>query len=1244
MAFSFLRSRSRWIKSRRIQKQNRRTAIEAWAPSVRRLEPRLVLNASAELNPLGQLVLLGTEFGDSLRIEFDSDQALQIFDDTDPGNPNQVVPISGHPDGIAGELNPLSADAITSGQVFVALGSGNDSISTPLLGNLEVFVSGDGGNDTTTLQLNESVVPASGSLFAESEQITLSSSGNSLSLGQADVQLVGAVRFDAALTSPQLQIDNQLVIDGPTTLSSDTTLVGAGRIDLSDSTLSTDASDVDLRIAMGGGNVLLGEVDGSGGQLLNTLTVQSASETIFAGSQVLLESELIVEDVSAIHIESMIFASDVSLSGGNVTVINDITSASGDIQVEASQGFILGGQAEIFSGNDRILISGNNSDFDASAGTLRSNSSSDAIVISGFDQVNLGDTFATDGQLVLGTTGNELNSVFQEPGTTIEADRLAGVVTSEVRLANNANQFRVITDLVAGDGIDLVDSADDLLVESLISNSGDVDVMAAGALAIGNVQAAGNSINLHADRIDDAENDDAENDNNKDTDLSAANVTLTATNGIGDQQVLELDGTDKLIANSDAGDVNLVFLGDQSVGIQQVTTSDSNISLRTTGVASDLSIDEITVGGEGLVTLISSDDILGPDDNSLVSATQLSVTAANLSGDQDASIRLRTDVNDLAASVLGSNRGDLIIDHVDTIDPLRLGGLANQAGQSITPIQTGNGQIIIRSDSEIEVVDLTTGDAGPDQQADPEIDALGEFGRVDLEAPTIRLQDDVQIHGEKLFQDLDQASQPRPLGDLTQPGGNRTERTIFLATNEFYVGENVELFTGEGQGTARQFLPRPGGDQATAAIDAAIDAGIDHAFFDPASVRTNVLTQALQNDATGILTVNVGTPGERGLTVTIDWGDSDPRRFQQVDNLHSNQNAFVGVDPARDGQPTVTQYSPTGDGTARFTHLYLEGDTLDSRSNGRTAATEPYNVRFSVRHHDSIVVQSLVEGETAGVFQTGSSITPEAELVPVAGGLLSSTDNPTTNLDSGMGPQLETGTATFIIPNLTIPVAFFPVRDVIPEFEPVNQIVSTDQTVEVLTSTLEVAEVPTTSIVSREEYFQLRVLSPDPDGEDLVAPEKLPADIFDGDQLRKLFSQLPDGAYEIEKVVGDGNERSILRVEVRQGEATIPDDELDEGVLRLRPLDLPTNPDEQLDDGNDDQESDQETDLDLAYLPGAAVMAVTGTVVAKRQRRSAVVSENAGQIESAVWQRHRRSTKNRSRLSRSSRFGKRRNG
>ncbi|MCA9137034.1 MAG: hypothetical protein KDB00_09750, partial [Planctomycetales bacterium] len=279
--------------------------------------------------------------------------------------------------------------------------------------------------------------------------------------------------------------------------------------------------------------------------------------------------------------------------------------------------------------------------------------------------------------------------------------------------------------------------------------------------------------------------------------------------------------------------------------------------------------------------------------------------------------------------------------------------------------------------------------------------------------------------------------------------------------------------------------------------------------------------QAAVNDATGILTVDIGNDGERGLTINIDWGASS-NRFQQIDLLSG------------DADPLQVE------------HLYLESEILDARFNGRNSATDPLEVRFSVRHHESILVtgQSIQQSKSAVQF--------------VEGELISSTDNPLT-FENAATAILENGTARFIIPALSIPVAFFPVRNVIPTIESDVVIVSNEQSFVVLGTGMETTETVASSTTTREEYFQIRVLSPDPEGEDLVPPTRLPDDIISGDRLKMLFESLPDGRYDIQYVLGDGNTRSILSVDLRDGKPILPGGQPDGGTMRLIPVESDTN-------------------------------------------------------------------------------------
>jgi hypothetical protein len=368
------------------------------------------------------------------------------------------------------------------------------------------------------------------------------------------------------------------------------------------------------------------------------------------------------------------------------------------------------------------------------------------------------------------------------------------------------------------------------------------------------------------------------------------------------------------------------------------------------------------------------------------------------------------------------------------------------------------------------------------------------------------------------------------------PGYLISDRSVYLQADTVVFGSQVEIFTGVSQGTARLFSPRP---VVTFPEMPDTPSAIPPAFFDPASVKVNVLEQALINDATGTLTFDIGTTGERGLIVDIDWGDTSTRRFQEIAGLSADIGYLVNVTALGDPlQPIVDPNT----GTLAVEHFYTQQDILDSTVNGRTAATEPLNVYFSVRHHDSI-------------FVTGNTIIQNAGPEKVAGGVISSTDNPLTARDDFVRGGLESGRTAFIIPSLSIPIAFIPVRNVIPEIETPVFVVRQETFVQLTQTNITISESSVTTTVGRDEYFQLRVLSANPQGNDLAPPQRLPQDILDGDKIEVLFNALPDGSYEIEYVVGDGNERSILRFDIRGGKAIVQASELNEDLLELKRFD-----------------------------------------------------------------------------------------
>ena len=549
---------------------------------------------------------------------------------------------------------------------------------------------------------------------------------------------------------------------------------------------------------------------------------------------------------------------------------------------------------------------------------------------------------------------------------------------------------------------------------------------------------------------------------------------IVETTGIELVDVLTFDGLIEVVADGELTATSV--RSNNASGLDG--SSHRDILLTATGTASDLLINSIVAADGADVMLSSGDDVLPVvPTTTFLMADDLAIVAANATADQNRSVQLRTDVEQLELTVQGSFAGDVRIDEADSIELA-----ASDRADDGEVISLGNGQLIVVAGDAIVIRDEALISDGASRRDDVEITARGARGEIQLTAGTsIEMGDSVQLFAEQT-----------------------AAASVRIEASAVTLGEDIQIETGNAVGVARVFAPRP-------------DAGVtESAFYDFDTVRTNRLEQAQINDAVGVLTVDVGNEGERGLTINIDWG-ADSGRFEQIDGLSG------------DAPPLAVS------------HLYLENEILESRLNGRISETAPLEVRFSVRHHESI----LVIGQTIEQGDSGVQI--------VEGELISSTDNPLTS-EPGVGLILENGVASFVIPNLSIPVAFFPVRDVIPTIEIESVILPSETTFTILGGSVEAIASVASGSTSRDEYFQIRVRSPDPLGEDLVEPTRLPDDIVSGDKLQRLFESLPDGRYEIEYVLGDGNVRSILSVELRDGKPIVPVENREGGTLRLRPM------------------------------------------------------------------------------------------
>ncbi len=939
------------------------------------------------------------------------------------------------------------------------------------------------------------------------------------------------------LGSTLVLIDNDAVVFvGNATIQVDP---GGGLIDTRGATLRSDSAGDDAIILRNASRVMLGNVIASRGNLTIGVDQDVRGTTDQAEGTAVQVDRLTADTDGSI---------DLSNAGNQFRSIERITSG-GDITIQDSQGDLT--VAAVDSRTNDVVIS--------TAGNM-------------FLAENAVTALAATAGLTATTTLSATRGIFDRDdtiGTNIRTDRLQ---------------------LNAGtEGIGTSDNPVDVVATSSANATaarGNGDIALAnigGPLPIGLVDAGRGDVQLTAGTINDDLDDDL-------TDIIARRLEMTADEGIGNVGPLELLSVAELmgvtmtgginlnlVATSetvvqqlaaDAGDIVIHHRGSdapQPVVLESVRTGDGaitilaegtiearlvvsengtvtggggpegrDVTLTAVGRESDILVSSVTASNSADVILVADDDILDSDmtDELIVTADDLQLTASNQTADQVESIRLTTNVNDLQARVAGENRGDIWIEEQGSIN------LASSDQQGDESIETDNGQIVVHAEDKITIMDTSPGDDGDDLTADPEIIARGENGRIDLEAVTeIELQDEVQLQSEKITQ-----AWPEP---ITRPmpadlGLTRLDRSIYLESTSIVLGERIELNTGPDadtpvQGVARAFAPRP--------FDPATPDDVMPAFFDPGSVTTNVLEQALFNDATGILTLDIGQTGERGLTVDIDWGapsiDDPARRFQQISGLSADVTTFVGVTASGELVQPVT--SPGGAQLLSVAHFYREvEDIFDSRENGRASSTDPLEVRFSVRHHESI----LVIGNTV---RQGSGMDNQVPGIP-GEQIVSSTDDPNTPRETL--PGLESGEASFLIPSLSIPVAFFPVREVIPEIEVTTFVVRSETPIALTQNAFETVESTSSSIVGREEYFQIRVLSPDPDGEDL-AVRRLPDDILEGDKIQKLLEELPDGSYEIEYVLGDANQRSILRVDIRGGEATIPGEELDEGGLKL---------------------------------------------------------------------------------------------
>jgi len=1009
-------------------------------PTFGRLEPRIVLDASAVLNDLGQLVITGTAAADTVKLQVDAVGDLTLYNQDD-----QIIPITGHPG--ASETDPLSQSSVTSNQIIVSLAGGDDVFEAQLPSGLDVNVLDSAGFDTVSLVTTSSGPIRESSYSINAESITLNqNASSSFDLLDDQLRLTGDVHVGEAGAPFELNVNSgDLLVEGRLILGGDVDITAtSGRVFLNDATVTADAADASLSIHLGndlvsGASIDFGRADDSGGYRLEDLSITTASSITAERGPIEIDGGLrLTSETSTVSLDGLISADVIDIeANGNVTINGDPITTN---QIQIASG---GGDVNLYDSNDGLEVK--------------------------------------------------------------RIDSGGGDVTIEVR--GDAADLR-ISESIRSQGGDIV-----LLVDrDIIIDSGAIVDAAAGTIRLESMRdvyltglrtlnASDGAVTVLAESGSIIDSGDA----NLDIDADFGRVILTSLSGIGVGNALETS-IDRLQATAtQSGSIEIIE--SNAIRLESVITTDGAIRV---SAGADILVGQIVADNDGDVFLFADDDILTLGATSFIVADDLSLESGNVFDDGDSAIDLNTNINSITAVVFGTNRGDIEIREQDSIELA-----ADDSGQLDRTVQTSNGEIRILAGENIMIADQRDPSANSAFEVTPKVIALGDNGRIRLDAGN-------------------GANDQLTIGNgVAIVASQSTLGAIQLDAANIVLGEQIEIRTGGDVGVARSFSPRP------------VIGAVDPAFYDPNSIRTNRLQQANANDGEGILTIDIGQTGERGLTLNIDWG-AETGRYQQVDSI-------VG------GQPTSVS------------HVYTEQDILNSTLNGRPSATAPLEVRFSVRHHESIIVTG--DTVTQGVLDPNPTLAEEllpiraGETERIATGVVSATDN-----DNPLRPDLNAnfvtntvfdnaslahlnGVARFIIPNLTIPVAFFPVRDVLPEPEELELVVRTETTLPPKSTSVETSEASASPSSTREEYFQIRVLSPDPLGDDLAEPQRLPDNILEGDMLKRLFANLPDGRYAIDYILGDGNERTIIEVDVRNGEPITSGDELDGGYLELKRLD-----------------------------------------------------------------------------------------
>ncbi|NKB37752.1 MAG: filamentous hemagglutinin N-terminal domain-containing protein [Gammaproteobacteria bacterium] len=591
----------------------------------------------------------------------------------------------------------------------------------------------------------------------------------------------GAIVADA--TNDVVTINSSGAIDDDTANPDTTTDITAFSIDLdavegigatADVDIAATTVDADVSAA---GNIALNEADAV---TLSSLSTNDGSITVAAGGAVTVtgvDSSNTNSDANDVSITTS--TGDIDINNidagtlGDVVVDTDAGTVDGigggphitadDLQIDATTGIGAGVQLSL-SGVDLLDL-----DTTAEAIDITNAATGETVLISSattgngnVDIVTTGanaDITIADGAIVADQTDDivsinssgAIDDAQANPDTTtditafsIDLDSVDGIGgTADVDIAANT----VDADVSSAGNIAL-NEADAVILSSLSTNDGSITVTAGGTVTVTGVDSSNTNSDANDVIITTSTGDIDINGINAgalgdvvvDTDagavdglgggthISADDLQIDATTGIGAGVRLSLSGVDLLDLDTTSGSIDVLSAaGGKTVLVSSAKTTDGDIDIATSGANADITIADGAIVADltdDIVSIISSGaiDDAQANPNTATDITAFSIVLSALDG---IGATADVDTNTTTLDLNVTNAGLIAINELD--------------GLTVTSAVTTDGNITIAAGDNMEVGTITAGNAMTIDLSTTAGDITDTNGDSDLTASNISL-------------------------------------------------------------------------------------------------------------------------------------------------------------------------------------------------------------------------------------------------------------------------------------------------------------------------------------------------------------------------------------------------------------------------------------------------------------------------------------------------------------------------